>query len=69
MPLFHVHGLMAGLLAPLASGAAVILPAAGRFSASTFWHDAVRAAACHGGVELLQGSNKWLQGGGGARFI
>lgn len=42
MPLFHVHGLMAGLLAPLAAGAAVILPAAGRFSAGTFWKDAVR---------------------------
>ncbi|PRW45703.1 2-hydroxyacyl- lyase isoform A [Chlorella sorokiniana] len=41
MPLFHVHGLMAGLLAPLAAGAAVILPAAGKFSAGTFWKDAV----------------------------
>lgn len=26
--------------APLAAGAAVILPAAGKFSASTFWQDA-----------------------------
>ena len=26
MPLFHVHGLMAALLSPLASGSAVILP-------------------------------------------
>ncbi|KAK9807300.1 hypothetical protein WJX73_009699 [Symbiochloris irregularis] len=40
MPLFHVHGLMAGLLAPLAAGAAVILPATGGFSASHFWRDA-----------------------------
>lgn len=45
MPLFHVHGLMAGLLAPLAAGAAVILPAAGRFAASTFWKDAVEHGA------------------------
>eukprot|EP00884_Botryococcus_braunii_P001865 jgi/Botrbrau1/1167/Bobra.0162s0055.1 len=41
MPLFHVHGLMAGLLAPLAAGASVIIPEEGRFSASTFWRDAV----------------------------
>ncbi|GKU89322.1 hypothetical protein SLEP1_g3475 [Rubroshorea leprosula] len=39
LPLFHVHGLMAGLLSPLGVGAAVALPAAGRFSASTFWKD------------------------------
>ena len=45
MPLFHVHGLMAGLLSPLAAGAAVILPAAGRFSAGTFWQDAVQHGA------------------------
>ncbi|KAK4752192.1 hypothetical protein SAY87_020990 [Trapa incisa] len=39
LPLFHVHGLMAGLLSSLCAGAAVVLPAAGRFSASTFWAD------------------------------
>ncbi|KAG8043965.1 hypothetical protein GUJ93_ZPchr0458g22309 [Zizania palustris] len=39
LPLFHVHGLLCGLLASLASGASVALPAAGRFSASTFWPD------------------------------
>nr|DAD18889.1 TPA_asm: hypothetical protein HUJ06_020352 [Nelumbo nucifera] len=39
LPLFHVHGLMAGLLSSLIAGAAVTLPAAGRFSASTFWSD------------------------------
>ncbi|KAG6551985.1 hypothetical protein Mapa_006291 [Marchantia paleacea] len=39
MPLFHVHGLMAGVLSTLNSGGAAILPAAGRFSASTFWKD------------------------------
>lgn len=39
LPLFHVHGLVAGLLSSLGAGAAVALPAAGRFSASTFWAD------------------------------
>ncbi|KAL7204172.1 hypothetical protein ACSBR2_017275 [Camellia fascicularis] len=39
LPLFHVHGLIAGLLSSLGAGAAVTLPAAGRFSASTFWSD------------------------------
>lgn len=41
MPLFHVHGLMCGLLSPLAAGAAVVLPEEGRFSAKSFWKDAV----------------------------
>ncbi|KAF3796244.1 Oxalate--CoA ligase [Nymphaea thermarum] len=39
LPLFHVHGLLAGLLSPLTAGASAVLPAAGRFSASTFWAD------------------------------
>ncbi|KNA11856.1 hypothetical protein SOVF_131270 [Spinacia oleracea] len=39
LPLFHVHGLMAALLSSLGAGAAVTLPSAGRFSASTFWSD------------------------------
>lgn len=39
LPLFHVHGLVAGLLSSLAAGASVTLPSAGRFSASTFWSD------------------------------
>lgn len=39
LPLFHVHGMIAGLLSSLVAGAAVTLPAAGRFSASTFWSD------------------------------
>ncbi|PAN40810.1 hypothetical protein PAHAL_7G342900 [Panicum hallii] len=39
LPLFHVHGLLCGLLSSLASGASVALPAAGRFSASSFWAD------------------------------
>lgn len=39
MPLFHVHGLLAGLLSSLKSGGSVIIPS--RFSASEFWHDFV----------------------------
>lgn len=39
LPLFHVHGLMAALLSSLGAGASVTLPAAGRFSASSFWSD------------------------------
>ncbi|KAF7178808.1 hypothetical protein CNMCM7691_007629 [Aspergillus felis] len=39
MPLFHVHGLLAGFLAPLFSGGSVIVPL--KFSASDFWQDFV----------------------------
>ena len=35
MPLFHVHGLLAGFLSPLFSGGSMILPP--RFAASEFW--------------------------------
>ena len=42
MPLFHVHGLMCGLLASLASGCLVAMPEGGAFSASSFWRDATR---------------------------
>ena len=35
----------AGLLAPLLAGSAIILPAGGRFSAGTFWRDAVEFGA------------------------
>ncbi|KAA6410713.1 MAG: Acetyl- synthetase [Lasallia pustulata] len=35
MPLFHVHGLLAGFLAPLLSGGSDIVPQ--KFSASEFW--------------------------------
>ncbi|PIA49471.1 hypothetical protein AQUCO_01300345v1 [Aquilegia coerulea] len=42
LPLFHVHGLMCGLLGSLSAGAAVTLPAAGRFSATTFWSDMIK---------------------------
>ncbi|KAK5054481.1 hypothetical protein LTR84_001372 [Exophiala bonariae] len=37
MPLFHVHGLLAGFLAPLKAGGSVIVPPS--FSARTFWID------------------------------
>jgi acyl-CoA synthetase (AMP-forming)/AMP-acid ligase II len=42
MPLFHGHGLMAGLLATLASGGSAYLPSTGGFSAHLFWGDVVR---------------------------
>jgi acyl-CoA synthetase (AMP-forming)/AMP-acid ligase II len=45
MPLFHGHGLLAVLLASLASGGCVLLPARGRFSAQTFWDDMHAVAA------------------------
>ncbi|KAG6517770.1 probable CoA ligase CCL9 [Zingiber officinale] len=45
LPLFHVHGLMAALLSSLSAAASVTLPAAGRFSASTFWADMVASGA------------------------
>ncbi|KAF4120026.1 oxalate---CoA ligase [Geosmithia morbida] len=37
MPLFHVHGLLCGLLAPLYTGGSMVVPA--KFSASDFWQD------------------------------
>ncbi|KAK5138238.1 hypothetical protein LTR08_003299 [Meristemomyces frigidus] len=43
MPLFHVHGLLAAFLAPLASGGSVIIP--GAFSAKTFWQNFVKYGA------------------------
>ncbi|KAF8428770.1 hypothetical protein EV426DRAFT_585830 [Tirmania nivea] len=43
MPLFHVHGLLAGFLAPLGSGGIVIVPP--RFSASEFWTDFIKFKA------------------------
>ncbi|KAI5073231.1 hypothetical protein GOP47_0011244 [Adiantum capillus-veneris] len=39
LPLFHVHGLMAGLLSSLIAGGTVVLPSSGRFSATKFWDD------------------------------
>lgn len=42
MPLFHGHGLVAGLLATLASGGSAYLPGTGGFSAHLFWGDVVR---------------------------
>ncbi|GKT44930.1 putative PH domain-containing protein [Colletotrichum spaethianum] len=37
MPLFHVHGLLCGLLAPLACGGSMVVPS--KFSATEFWED------------------------------
>ncbi|KAI1402033.1 acetyl-CoA synthetase-like protein [Hypoxylon fuscum] len=37
MPLFHVHGLLCALLAPLYSGGSMIVPT--KFSASDFWQE------------------------------
>ena len=37
MPLFHIHGLVAGCLAPLFSGGSIVVPL--KFSASEFWDD------------------------------
>lgn len=42
MPLFHGHGLIAGLLATLASGGRAYVPSTGAFSAHSFWPDVVR---------------------------
>jgi len=39
LPLFHVHGLVAALLSSMVSGGTVVIPSAGRFSASSFWND------------------------------
>ncbi|KAF2269203.1 acetyl-CoA synthetase-like protein [Lojkania enalia] len=43
MPLFHVHGLLAGFLAPLASRGSVVVPL--KFSASDFWKDFIEHRA------------------------
>ena len=43
MPLFHVHGLLAGFLSPLKAGGSVIIPE--RFSARTFWTDFIEHKA------------------------
>jgi acyl-CoA synthetase (AMP-forming)/AMP-acid ligase II len=39
MPLFHVHGLVASVLAPFASGGTVVVP--GRFDALSFWRHVI----------------------------
>ncbi|KAK9453488.1 hypothetical protein V1511DRAFT_80560 [Dipodascopsis uninucleata] len=43
MPLFHVHGLLCGFLAPLSVHCAVIIP--NRFSATQFWVDFIKYKA------------------------
>jgi len=45
MPLFHGHGLIAGLLATLESGGVAYLPSTGVFSAHSFWPDMIRVNA------------------------
>jgi acyl-CoA synthetase (AMP-forming)/AMP-acid ligase II len=40
MPMFHGHGLVAGLLAPLSTGGLIGLPVKGRFSAQHFFDEA-----------------------------
>ncbi len=45
MPLFHGHGLIAGLLSTLASGGSAYLPSTGAFSAHLFWPDMARVGA------------------------
>jgi acyl-CoA synthetase (AMP-forming)/AMP-acid ligase II len=45
MPLFHGHGLVAGLLSTLASGGGAYLPSTGAFSAHSFWPDMARVGA------------------------
>ncbi|KAJ1311410.1 hypothetical protein OPQ81_009900 [Rhizoctonia solani] len=44
MPLFHVHGLLCGLLSPLASRGSVVIPP--KFAASRFWGDFI-ATKCN----------------------
>ena len=41
-PLFHVHGLVVGLLSSLTAVVVMALLVVGRFSASTFWNDMVK---------------------------
>ncbi|GAA95375.1 hypothetical protein E5Q_02029 [Mixia osmundae IAM 14324] len=41
MPLFHVHGLLAGFLAPIYAGASAVVPP--KFSAATFWPELIES--------------------------
>ena len=45
--LTRVQCFAAGLLAPLAAGGTVIIPAGGKFSAGTFWRDATEHGATY----------------------
>jgi oxalate---CoA ligase len=45
MPVFHGHGLIAGLIATLVSGGSAYLPGGGRFSAGDFWSEMAAAQA------------------------
>lgn len=52
--LFHIHGIVAGLLAPLASGGSVVVPS--RFDANMAWQDFVAS-----GCSWLSGTPSALQ--------
>lgn len=73
MPLFHVHGLLAGFLAPLSSSGSVIVP--GNFSATTFWkHFVDHKANWYTAVPtihqiLLKNQNLWPKPLPAIRFI
>ncbi|SMR60859.1 unnamed protein product [Zymoseptoria tritici ST99CH_1E4] len=73
MPLFHVHGLLAGFLAPLSSSGSVIVP--GSFSATTFWKQFVaHKANWYTAVPtihqiLLKNSTQWPSPIPNIRFI
>ena len=53
MPLFHIHGLVAGLLAPLASGGAVILTTRGGLAPSFFRDARTHGATWYTGTPTL----------------
>lgn len=52
--LFHIHGIVAGLLAPLAAGGSVVVPS--KFDANVAWHHFVEA-----GCSWLSGTPSALQ--------
>lgn len=52
--LFHIHGIVAGLLAPLASGGSVVVP--GKFDANAAWHEFIAS-----GCSWLSGTPSALQ--------
>jgi acyl-CoA synthetase (AMP-forming)/AMP-acid ligase II len=45
LPFFHVHGLVAAFLSSMVAGGTVVIPSAGRFSATTFWNDMITHGA------------------------
>jgi len=72
MPLFHVHGLMAGLLATFLSGGSVVIPP--KFSATVFWeefseHSCTWYTAVPTIHQILLSSNPDPKSTGNLRFI